>query len=174
MPSAVYLRRSPCWLPSHCRPSCTVSFRTVSVFGARFAFAGGRLPLHWSRRGPWGVAVAPLISPYTGPGWSPPFCLVPLVLRSVFSVYCATFRPYSWRSFGQFHLLLRVPCASPPYGVVPWTLAWGVIGWTYCPPPRFSGTLSFALTYGHGSRVLLPPAIDIVWRWPCLHRLQWL
>ena len=49
-----------------------------------------------------GVAVAPPISPYTGPGWSPPFCRVPLVLRSVFYVYCATFRLYSWRSFGQF------------------------------------------------------------------------
>ena len=67
-----------------------------------FRFCGGHLPLRWSRRGPWGVAVAPPISPYTGPGWSP-FCRVPLVLRSVFYVYCATFRPYSWRSFGQFH-----------------------------------------------------------------------
>ena len=38
-----------------------------------FRFAEGR----WSRRGPWGVAVAPPISPYTGPGWSPPFCRVP-------------------------------------------------------------------------------------------------
>ena len=42
-----------------------------------FRFAEGRLPWRWSRRGPWGVAVAPPISPYTGPGWSPPFCRVP-------------------------------------------------------------------------------------------------
>ena len=75
----------------------------VRVFGAHFAFAKGRLPWRWSRRGPWGVAVAPPISPYTGPDWSPPFCRVPWVLRSVFSVYRAAFRPYSWRSFGQFH-----------------------------------------------------------------------
>ena len=61
-----------------------MSFRTVSVFGARFAFAEGRLPWRWFRRGPWGVAVAPPISPYTGPDWSPPFCRVPLVLRLVF------------------------------------------------------------------------------------------
>ena len=67
-----------------------------------FAFAKGRLPRRWFRRGPWGVAVAPPISPYTGPVWSP-FCRVPWVLRSVFSVYRAAFRPYSWRSFGQFH-----------------------------------------------------------------------
>ena len=36
------------------------------------------------RRSPWGVAVAPPISPYTGSGWSPPICHVPLELRLVF------------------------------------------------------------------------------------------
>ena len=70
-----------------------MSFLTVSVIGACFAFAEGRLPLRWSRRGPWGVAVAPPISPYTGPGWSPPFCRVPLVLRSVFYVLQCAFPP---------------------------------------------------------------------------------
>ena len=44
MPSAVSLRRSHGLLPSHCRPSCTVSFRTVSVFGARFALRRGVSP----------------------------------------------------------------------------------------------------------------------------------
>ena len=47
----------------------------------------------WSRRGPWGVAVAPPISPYTGPGWSPPICHVPLVLRSVFYVLLCDILP---------------------------------------------------------------------------------
>ena len=91
-----------------------------------------------------------------------------------FMFYCATFRPYSWRSFGQFHCLLRVPCASFPCGDVPWTLARRVSSWTYCPPPRSSRALLFALTYIHGGRVLMHPAIDIVWRWPCLPRLRWL
>ena len=69
-----------------------------------FCFCGGASPLELGLVGTLGgVAVAPPISPYTGPGWSPPFCRVPLVLRSVFSVYCAAFRPYSWRLFGQFH-----------------------------------------------------------------------
>ena len=45
MPSAVSLRRSRWSIPSLCRPSCTVSLRTVSVIGARFAFAEGRLPM---------------------------------------------------------------------------------------------------------------------------------
>ena len=67
-----------------------------------FRFCGGASPLELGPVGTLGgVAVAPPISP--GPDWSPPFCRVPLVLRSVFSVYCAAFRPYSWRSFGQFH-----------------------------------------------------------------------
>ena len=68
-----------------------------------FRFCEGASPLALVRGGPWGVAVAPPISPYTGPDWSPRFCRVPWVLRSVFSVYRAAFRPYSWRSFGQFH-----------------------------------------------------------------------
>ena len=45
VPSSFSLRRSPWSIPSHCRPSCTVSMRTVSVIGARFTFAEGRLPM---------------------------------------------------------------------------------------------------------------------------------
>ena len=59
-----------------------------------FRFCGGASPLVLGPVGTLGgVAVAPPISPYTGPGWSLPFCRVLLVLRSVFSVYCAAFRP---------------------------------------------------------------------------------
>ena len=47
----------------------------------------GVSPCSWFRRGPWGVAVAPPILPYTGPGWSPPFCRVTLKLRSVFHIF---------------------------------------------------------------------------------------
>ena len=72
VPSAVSLRRYRCSIPSHCRPSCTLSLLTVSVIGARFAFAGGRLPWRLvpvgALGGGGGVAVAPPISPYTGPG----------------------------------------------------------------------------------------------------------
>ena len=39
-------------------------------------------------------------------------------------------------------------------------------GWPYCLTPRYSRTLSFALTSGHDSRVLMLPAIDIVWLGP--------
>ena len=45
-----------------------------------------------------------------------------------------------------------------------------VTGLTLCPPPRSSRILSFALTYSHDSLILMHPAIDTVWRWPCLPR----
>ena len=38
-------------------------------------------------------------------------------------------------------------------------------------PPRTFRTLSIALTGGHNSLFLRHPAIDTVWRWPCLPRL---
>ena len=47
------------------------------VFGARFAYAVGHLPMR----------LAPTISPYTRPGWSPPICRVTLELRSVFHIF---------------------------------------------------------------------------------------
>ena len=47
-----------------------------------------------------------------------------------------------------------------------------VTGLTYCPPPHTSRTLSIALTYRHASLVLMHPAIDLVWRWPCLPRFR--
>ena len=53
----------------------------------------GVSPCVSSRRGPCGVAVAPPISPYTGPGWSPPFCRVLLELRSVFYVLLCDIPP---------------------------------------------------------------------------------
>ena len=64
-----------------------MSLLTVSVIGTCFAFAEGRLPMRLVPRGPWGVAVAPPVSPYTRPGWSPPICRVPLELRSVFHIF---------------------------------------------------------------------------------------
>ena len=45
VPSAISLRPYRLSIPSHCHPSCTVSLLTVSVLGARFTFAEGRLPL---------------------------------------------------------------------------------------------------------------------------------
>ena len=47
-----------------------------------------------------------------------------------------------------------------------------VTGLTYCPPPLFSRTLSFALSYSRDSLLLMHPVFDIVWRCPCLPRLR--
>ena len=86
VPSAFSLRRSRWSIPSHCRPSCAVSMLTVSVIGAHSLLRWGVSPCVWFHRSPWGVAVAPPILPYTGPGWSPPICRVPLELRLVFHI----------------------------------------------------------------------------------------
>ena len=85
---------------------------------------------------------------------------------------CATFRTSPWRSFCQFpdscvslpRFSLRVQFLG--------RLTRRVTGLTLCPPPRSSRTLSFALTYSPDSLILMHPAIDIVWRCPCLPRLR--
>ena len=125
------------------------------------------------RRSPWGVAVAPPISPYTGPGWSPPICRVPLELRSVFHNFTAR---RSARIHGDHFVSFTDFCVSLTRHshrvMFLGHLTRLVTGLTYCPPPRSSRTLSFTLTYSHDSLILMHPAIDIVWRCPCLPRLR--
>ena len=41
-----------------------------------------------------------------------------------------------------------------------------VTGLTFCPPPRSSRILSFALPCSPNSLILMHPAIDLVWRYP--------
>ena len=67
-----------------------------------FRFCGEASPLRWFRRGPWGVAVAPPLSPYTGPGWSRQFAVWLWGSGRCFLFSCATFRTCTWRSFCQF------------------------------------------------------------------------
>ena len=68
VPSAFSLRRSRWSISSHCRPSCAVSLLTVSVICERSLLRRGVSPCVGFRQSPWGFAVAPPISPYTGPG----------------------------------------------------------------------------------------------------------
>ena len=89
-----------------------MSLLTVSVIGARFAYAVGRLPCVWFRRDPWGVAVAPPISPYTRPGWSPPICRVALELRSVFPIFPVR---HSARLHGDHFVSFPDSCMSIPH-----------------------------------------------------------
>ena len=88
--------------------------------------------------------------------------LLPGALGAPVGVFCLPcgIPPVFMAIIWSVSLTLRVRCASPPDGVVPWTLAWRVTGWPYCPPPRSSRTLSFALASGHDSTVLIPPAKD--------------
>ena len=79
------LRRSRYRSRLHCRPSRAVSSLTVSIFCEWSLLRQGRLPMHWVPSEPMGFAVAPPISPYTGPGQSPRLDVSPLGLRSVFT-----------------------------------------------------------------------------------------
>ena len=103
--SGFSLRQAPWSILSLCRPSCTVSLLTVSVIGARFAYAVGRSPhafgsiaalgelrwLHLCRLTPALVGLRRFATWL----WSSGRCLL------FFS--CATFRTSPWRSICQFH-----------------------------------------------------------------------
>ena len=65
---------------------------------------------HWFCRGPWGVAVAPPISPYTGPGWSPPICRVALELWSVFPNFLCDIPHVSMAIILSVSLTPACPC----------------------------------------------------------------
>ena len=71
VPSAFSLHRSRLSIPFALSPlSCHVFADGVSPFRA-VALEEGRLPMRWVPSEPMGLAVAPPISPYTGPGQSP-------------------------------------------------------------------------------------------------------
>ena len=48
------------------------------------------------------------------------------------------------------------------------TSDWVALGF----PPLTSRTMSIALTGGHDRLFLRHPALDTVWRWPCLLRFR--
>ena len=110
VPSAFSLRRSRLSIPFAMPPLS----RSVFAGGIRLlravALAEGRLPMRWVLSEPLGLAVAPPISPYTGPRQSLQFYRTPFGAQVGVSCFsCAAFRRYSWRSFCQFHWLIRVP-----------------------------------------------------------------
>ena len=83
----------------------------------------GVSPCVWFRRGPWGVAVAPPVLPYTGPGWSPLICRVALELRSVFPIFLCDIPHVSMAIILSVSLTPACPCLIFILGTVPWTLA---------------------------------------------------
>ena len=91
MPSAFYLRRSRLSIPFALSPlSCGVFTDGIRLL-REVALAEGRLPMCRVPSEPLGLAVAPPISPYTGPGQSPQFavrCFI-LFLRVVPQVFMA-------------------------------------------------------------------------------------
>ena len=60
--------------------------------------------------------MAPPISPYTGPNWSPPFCCVPLELRSVFSLLLCDIPPVFMAIIWSVSLTPACPLCIIPIG----------------------------------------------------------
>ena len=154
-------------------PLLPVSLLTVSVVGARFAYAVRRLPCVWFCRSPWGVPVAPPISPYIVT-WLVSANL-PWDFGAQVGVSYFTVR-HSARIHGDHFVSFPDSCVSLPriYHRVLFLghLTRRVTGLPFCPLPRSSRILSFALPYSHNSLILMHPVIDIVWRCPCLPRLR--
>ena len=98
VPSAFSLHRSRLSIPFAISPlSCSVFADGIRQLRA-VALAEGRLPMRWVPSEPLGLAVAPPILPYTGPGQSPQFCRTPIGAQVGVSYFsCAMFRKYSWR-----------------------------------------------------------------------------
>ena len=123
MPSTFSLHRSRLSIPFAISPLSSSVFAHGIRHLRAVALAEGRLPMRWVPSEPLGLAVAPPISPYTGPGQSPQFCCAPMGAQVGVSYFsCATFCKYSWRSFCQFHWLMRVAAYTFPSGCVTWTL----------------------------------------------------
>ena len=154
-----------CRSRSHCRATSLLtvsSFASGSSWGGASPHALGSVGAHGVSGGftyialhrSWSVSV---IWPYTH--WSSGRCFILLaccsacILVSLTGLYVSQ-PQHSHRVVFIGHLRCRVT------------------GLTYCPPPRTSRTLSIALTYRQASLVLMHPAIDIQWRWPCLPRLR--
>ena len=95
VPSAFSLHRSRLSIPFATSPLS----RSVFADGIRHlravALAEGRFPMRWVPSEPLGLAVAPPLSLFTGPGQSQHFAVHPLELRSVFHTFLA------WRSLSM-------------------------------------------------------------------------
>ena len=98
VPSAFSLYRSCLSIPFSMSPLLRCVFADGTVHCERSLLRNGHLPMCWVPSEPMGFAVAPPISPYTGPGQSPRSCRTPMGAQVCVSYFsCATFRMYSWR-----------------------------------------------------------------------------
>ena len=96
--SAFSLHRSRLSIPFAMSPLSHSVFADGIRHLRAVALAEGQLPMRWVSSEPLGLAVAPLISPYTGPAQSPQFCRTPIGAQVGVSYFsCVTFRMYSWR-----------------------------------------------------------------------------
>ena len=172
VPSAISLRLSHGLLPSHCRPSCTVSFQTISVFGARFAL----------RRG-----VSPDVGPVGALGelrWLHLYRLTPDLVGLLLFAGCLGV------PVGVFCLLCDIP---PVFMAIFWSVSLTPAFPLRVPPMRgcsletcvactwldlMSSSALFqdsVICADFWSRQYGPHTTcdRLRWRWPCLPRLRW-
>ena len=173
VPSAFLYVDLVCRSRSQCRPSRSVSSLTVSVFCVWLLLWRGVSPCVGFRRRPWGSRWLHLYRLTLGLVSLRDFAVRHLELRSVFHTFparcSACIHGDKFVSFTGLYVSHRQQsCRVVMFG----HLKWRVPGLTSGPPPRTSRTLSLALTCSRVSQILLHPAIDIVWRWPCLPRLR--
>ena len=100
-------------------------------------------------------------------------CRGALGLRSVFPIFLCDIPHISMAIILSVSLTPACPCLEFTIGcssLDAWLDEW--LGWLSVPLLALPGLLSFALTYSPDSVILMHPAIDIVWRCPCLPHLR--
>ena len=133
----------------------------------------GVSPCIWFRRGPWGCCGGStyialhrtwLVSAYLPCGFGAQDGVSYFPVRHSARIHGDLFVSFPDSCVSLSCISHRVRFLGRLTGRVP--------GLTYCSPPLFSRTLSLALTYSRDSLILMHPAIDTVWRWPCLPRFR--
>ena len=157
------LRQAPWSILSLCRPSCTVSLLTVSVIGARFAYAVGRSPHAFGSIGALGelrwLHLCLLTPDLVGLRrfatwlWSSGRCFPIFPVRLSARLHGALFVsfPDSCVSIPHFY----IGCSSLDSCLDEWLGG-------LCPPPLSSRILSFEWSSSPDSLILLHRAIDFV------------
>ena len=121
--------------------------------------------MRWVPSEPMRFTVAPPVSPYTGPGQSTRSRQPPLGPQvGVYSFSLRVFPQVLHGDRSLFYACLSLKCPVVQTHAV--TSARIAFGFT----PHTSRTLLIALADGHDNMFLRHPAIDTVWRWPCLPR----
>ena len=144
----------------------------LSVLCAWSLLRRGCFTVWWVPSETMGFTLAPPVSHYTGPGQSPLSGRSPLGAQvGVYSFSLRGFLQVLHGDHSLFYACLSLKC---PIGLCcTATCSDECLDCHRVHSSHFQDSVdSIALTDGHGSRFLRYPAIDTVWRWPCLPRFR--